>query len=57
MNDKPQVCIVGSGMITQVHYEVIQAALACDQHVCCVKPLVLAYSQLAGQGNSFARVA
>jgi predicted dehydrogenase len=28
-----------------LHYEVIQAALECDQHVCCVKPLVLKYSQ------------
>jgi len=29
----------------QLHYPVIQAALAGDQHVCCVKPLVLKYSQ------------
>ena len=28
-----------------LHYEVIQTALASGQHVCCVKPLVLEYSQ------------
>jgi len=31
----------------QLHYPVIQAALAADQHICCVKPLVLKYSQAA----------
>jgi D-galacturonate reductase len=29
----------------QLHYPVIQAALASEQHICCVKPLVLKYSQ------------
>jgi D-galacturonate reductase len=29
----------------QLHYPVIQTALGADQHICCVKPLVLKYSQ------------
>ena len=29
----------------QLHYEVIEAALNCNQHVLCVKPLVLKYKQ------------
>ncbi|MHC4302442.1 MAG: Gfo/Idh/MocA family protein [Planctomycetota bacterium] len=41
----PKGNIVVAAVPDTVHYEVIQAALACDQHVCCVKPLVLTYSQ------------
>ena len=41
----PKGNIVVVAVPDPVHYEVIQAALACDQHVCCVKPLVLTYSQ------------
>jgi len=31
----------------QLHYGVLKVALENDQHVCCVKPLVLAYDQAA----------
>jgi predicted dehydrogenase len=41
----PKYGIVVVAVPDPVHYEVIQAALACDQHVCCVKPLVLEYTQ------------
>jgi len=32
-------------MPDQFHYEVVKEALRCDQHVLCVKPLVLRYEQ------------
>jgi len=32
-------------MPDQLHYEVVMEALRCDQHVLCVKPLVLRYAQ------------
>ena len=41
----PKGNIVVVAVPDPVHYEVIQAALACGHHVCCVKPLVLTYSQ------------
>jgi D-galacturonate reductase len=41
----PKGNIVVVAVPDQLHYPVIQAALAGDQHVCCVKPLVLKYSQ------------
>mgnify|MGYP000023415123 CR=1 FL=1 len=41
----PRDGIVVVAVPDPVHYEVIRTALACDQHVCCVKPLVLEYSQ------------
>ena len=41
----PKDGIVVVAVPDPVHYEVIQTALACDQHVCCVKPLVLEHSQ------------
>ncbi len=41
----PKGNIVVAAVPDTVHYEVMKAALACDQHVCCVKPLVLMYSQ------------
>lgn len=41
----PKGSIVVAAVPDQVHYSVIQAALDADQHVCCVKPLVLEYSQ------------
>jgi len=34
-------------MPDQLHYEVVMEALRCDQHVLCVKPLVLKYEQAA----------
>ncbi len=40
----------------QLHFEVVQAALRQDQHVCCVKPLVLRHSDaLAVRDEAFAR--
>lgn len=41
----PEGNIVVVAVPDPVHYDVIQAALACGHHVCCVKPLVLTYSQ------------
>ena len=41
----PKHCIVVVAVPDQLHYMVIEAALANDQHICCVKPLVLKYSQ------------
>ncbi|HUV65163.1 MAG TPA: Gfo/Idh/MocA family oxidoreductase [Sedimentisphaerales bacterium] len=41
----PKGNIVVVAVPDQIHYPVIQAALAADQHVCCVKPLVSKYSQ------------
>ncbi|MHC4632981.1 MAG: Gfo/Idh/MocA family protein [Planctomycetota bacterium] len=41
----PRGSIVVVAVPDQLHYPVIQAALAADQHICCVKPLVLKYSQ------------
>lgn len=37
--------IVVVAMPDQLHYRVVMDALACDQHVLCVKPLVLQYAQ------------
>ena len=41
----PKGSIVVVAVPDQLHYPVIQAALASGQHICCVKPLVLKYSQ------------
>jgi len=41
----PKGSIVVVAVPNQLHYPVLQAALAGDQHICCVKPLVLKYSQ------------
>ncbi len=41
----PKGSIVIVAVPDQLHYPVIQAALAADQHIVCVKPLVLKYSQ------------
>ena len=43
----PKGSIVIVAVPDQLHYPVIQAALSADQHICCVKPLVLKYSQAA----------
>ena len=37
--------IVMAAVPDQLHFDVVMAALEHDQHVCCVKPLVLRYSQ------------
>jgi D-galacturonate reductase len=39
--------IVVAAVPDQRHYEVVMAALACDQHVLCVKPLALEYRHAA----------
>ncbi|MHC4166511.1 MAG: Gfo/Idh/MocA family oxidoreductase [Planctomycetota bacterium] len=41
----PKDGIVVVAVPDPVHYKVIKTSLACGQHVCCVKPLVLEYSQ------------
>ena len=41
----PKHSIVVVAMPDQLHYMVIKEALANDQHICCVKPLVLKYEQ------------
>ncbi len=41
----PKGNIVVVAVPDQVHYPVIHAALSADQHICCVKPLVLKHSQ------------
>ena len=41
----PKGNIVIVAVPDQLHYPIIKAALASEQHVCCVKPLVLKYSQ------------
>ncbi|MDK1032177.1 MAG: Gfo/Idh/MocA family oxidoreductase [Planctomycetia bacterium] len=43
----PPHSIVVVAVPDQVHYAVIEAALDADQHICCVKPLVLKHSQAA----------
>jgi D-galacturonate reductase len=40
----PRQCVVVA-VPDQMHYGVLKAALAADQHVLCVKPLVLKYAQ------------
>src|SRR5437899_8817314 len=37
--------IVIAAVPDQLHFEVVMAALCCNQHVCCVKPLVLKASE------------
>jgi predicted dehydrogenase len=37
--------IVIAAVPDQLHFDVVMAAIRHDQHVCCVKPLVLRYSQ------------
>lgn len=41
----PKQSIVVIAVPDQVHYPVIKTALEHDQHICCVKPLVLQYQQ------------
>ena len=41
----PKHNIVVAAVPDQLHYPVIKAALENNQHICCVKPLVLKYSQ------------
>ncbi len=41
----PKQSIVVVAMPDQLHYMVLKEAIANDQHVCCVKPLVLQYKQ------------
>ena len=41
----PKHSIVVVAMPDQLHHVVIEEALASDQHICCVKPLVLKYKQ------------
>jgi predicted dehydrogenase len=41
----PKGNIVVVAVPDQLHYPVIQAALAAEQHICCVKPLVSKYAQ------------
>lgn len=41
----PKHNIVVVAVPDQMHYEVIDAALNNEQHICCVKPLVLKYKQ------------
>ncbi|MHC4430229.1 MAG: Gfo/Idh/MocA family protein [Planctomycetota bacterium] len=41
----PKDSIVVVAVPDPLHYDVVQAALGCGHHVCCVKPLVLTYSQ------------
>jgi predicted dehydrogenase len=41
----PRHSIVVVAMPDQLHYMVLKEAIAHDQHVCCVKPLVLKYAQ------------
>jgi predicted dehydrogenase len=41
----PKHNIVVAAVPDQLHYRVINAALANNQHICCVKPLVLKYAQ------------
>jgi predicted dehydrogenase len=38
-----QLCVIA--VPDQLHYAVLKVALACNQHVLCVKPLVLRYEQ------------
>ncbi len=47
----PKDGIVVVAVPDPVHYQVIQAALACGHHVCCVKPLVLTHSQAVEIGR------
>jgi len=42
----PRGNIVVVAVPDQLHYPVVQAALAAEQHVCCVKPLVSKYAQV-----------
>ena len=41
----PRHSIVVVAVPDQLHYTVIKAAMENEQHICCVKPLVLKYSQ------------
>ncbi len=41
----PRGNIVVVAVPDQLHFDVVMAALEHDQHVCCVKPLVLRYAQ------------
>ena len=43
-DQKPRQAVVVA-IPDQFHYDVVKQALSCDQHVLCVKPLVLQYSQ------------
>ena len=45
----PKHSIVVIAVPDQLHNMVIEAALENDQHICCVKPLVLKYSQVLPQ--------
>ncbi len=47
----PKDSIVVVAVPDPVHYEVIKTALACDHHICCVKPLVLEYAQAEEVGR------
>ncbi|UCE47176.1 MAG: Gfo/Idh/MocA family oxidoreductase, partial [Phycisphaerales bacterium] len=47
IEEMPKDSIVVVAVPDPLHYEVIRTALECDQHVCCVKPLVLQYAQAA----------
>jgi predicted dehydrogenase len=41
----PKYNIVVAAVPDQVHYGVLKTALEYDQHICCVKPLVLKYAE------------
>lgn len=45
--DMPPRQAVVIALPDQLHYKVVMEALKCDQHVLCVKPLVLKYEQAA----------
>jgi D-galacturonate reductase len=45
ISEMPKGNIVVVAVPDQLHYTVIKTALENDQHICCVKPLVLEYSQ------------
>ena len=45
IKEMPKHSIVVIAVPDQLHHNIIEAALENDQHICCVKPLVLKYSQ------------
>jgi len=45
VSSMPKHSIVVTAVPDQIHYAVLKTALEYDQHICCVKPLVLRYSQ------------
>ena len=45
VSSMPKHSIVVAAVPDQIHFSVLKTALEYDQHICCVKPLVLKYSE------------